>query len=63
VANELGQSSTYQECRDNEFNIDITALKGTLKNKKISWEVVANEISSDRNITELDFDTSPDRRV
>jgi hypothetical protein len=62
VANEHGQPSTYRGYTDNESNIDITALKGTLQDKKISWKVVPNEISSDHNIIELDLDISTDRR-
>jgi len=62
VTNEPGQPSTYREYTDNESNIDITALKGTLKDKKISWKVVPNKVSSNHNIIELDFDISTDRR-
>jgi hypothetical protein len=53
--------STYQRYTDNESNIVITALKGTLQDKKIKWKVVPNEISSDHNIIELDLDISTDQ--
>jgi hypothetical protein len=56
VANEPGQPSTYRGYTNNESNIDITALKGTLKDRKMDWKVVPNEISSDHNIIELDLD-------
>jgi len=36
VANEPGQPSTYRGYTDNESNIDIIALKGTVQDKKIS---------------------------
>jgi hypothetical protein len=62
VANKLGQSSTYRGYTDNESNIDITALKGTLQDKKISWKVISNEISSDHNIIQLDLDINTNRR-
>jgi hypothetical protein len=38
VANETEQSLIYQEYTGNECNIDITALKGTLRNKKDKLE-------------------------
>jgi hypothetical protein len=62
VTNEPGQPSIYRGYTNNESNIDITTLKGTLQDKKISWKVVPNEISSDHNIIELDLDISTDRR-
>jgi hypothetical protein len=62
VANEPGQPSTYRGYTDNESNIDIIALKGTLQDRKISWKVVPNEISSDHNIIEFDLDVSSDKR-
>jgi hypothetical protein len=34
-------------------NVDITMLKGTLRNKKISWRVVPEEISGDHNIKRI----------
>jgi len=36
ITNEPGQPLTYQEYTGNKSNIDITMLKGTLKDKKIS---------------------------
>jgi len=61
VANEPEQPLTYRRYTNNESNIDITALKGTLKDKKISWKVVPNEISNN-HIIELDLDISTDRQ-
>jgi hypothetical protein len=58
MANEPGQPSTYQGYIGKEFNIDITALR----DKKISWKIVLNEISSDHNIIELNLDTNIDWR-
>jgi hypothetical protein len=59
VANEPGQPSTYRGYTNKESNFDIIALKGTLQDKKISWKVMPNEISSDHNIIELDISTRP----
>jgi hypothetical protein len=51
----------YLHIRDTQTtsisNIDIIALKGTLTDKKRSWKVVPNEISSEHNIIELDLRT------
>jgi len=38
IANEPGQLPIYQGYIGNESNIDVTALKETLKDKKISWK-------------------------
>jgi len=64
IANELGQPPTYQGYIGNESNIDITALKGTQRQKdKLEGDMrVTNEISSDHNIIELDLDISTDRK-
>jgi hypothetical protein len=62
IANEPGQPSRYLGYTNNESNIDITALKGILEDRKMGWMVVPNEISSDHNIIELDLDMSTDRR-
>jgi len=38
IANKPGQPPIYQGYIGNESNVDDTALKGTLKDKKISWK-------------------------